>query len=91
MRMEIVSTDSALVKHQFALTFTQPSSWSPRLHLLKFLTELTGLTSRNRTISIYQNLQTTTLTALCQRQHHARPRSAACAICAAQVYDPKVC
>ena len=33
----------------------------------------------------------TTLTALCQRLNHTRPPSAARAICAAQVYDPKVC
>ena len=62
-----------IFKHQFTLTSTQPSSWSQRLHLLKFLTELTGLTCRNCTTSIRRHWQTTTLTAPCQRLHHTHP------------------
>ena len=45
----------------------------------QFRKGLTGLTSRNCSISIRRHWQTTTLTAPCQRLNHTHPRSAACA------------
>ena len=56
----------------------------------QFRNGLINLTSRNCTTSIRRYWQSTTLTALCQRLHHTHPRSAACAICAAQIHNPAV-
>ena len=57
---------------------------------IKFLTGLTGPRSRNCTTWIRRHWQPTTLTVPCQYLNHTHTRSAACAICAAQIYNPKV-
>ena len=56
----------------------------------QFRNELINLTSRNWPISIHRHWQSITLTAPCQCLHHTHPRCAACAICAARIYNPKI-
>ena len=65
-------------------------SLSQRLHLLNFLTELPGFTSRNYTNSMRRYWQSTPPTAPCRRLNHTHTHSATGAIYAAQIYNRKV-